>query len=56
MHRADAIPFLQSDAQNVGAAAIETFAFLGLAWSLVYVIIWIARWVRNGFKQSASQP
>ena len=56
MDRAMAVPPLQSDAETAVAAVVETFALLGLAWLLIYALVWIARCVRTGFKQSASQP
>lgn len=56
MDRADAIPFLQSDVEILGATAMQTLALLGLAWFLVYALLWMTRWVKSGFKQSASQP
>jgi hypothetical protein len=56
MEKAKAIPFLHTDEENMISAAIQTFVLLGLAWLLVYILVWIGRWVRTGFKQSTSQP
>jgi len=55
MHKANAIPFLHTDEENIIAAAVGTVVLLGLAWLLVYALVWIARWIRTGFKQNASQ-
>jgi len=53
MDRANAIPFLQSDAEKLVSAVVGTFALLGLAWLLVCALVWLARWVRTGFSQIA---
>src|SRR6516162_7620681 len=45
-----------ADRRACHAATVGTFGLLGLAWLLIYVVIWIARWVRTGFKPSGSQP
>jgi hypothetical protein len=50
------IPFLHTQEEILVEASVETFGLLGLAWLLVYVLVWIARWVRTGFRQSASRP
>jgi len=48
MERANAIPFAHTDTENSVAATVGTVVELA---SLLYVLVWIGRWVRTGFKQ-----